>query len=339
MIDKILISDSDLEPYHKGKDLADKIKALLIQQKNTWQLCADGYKSLSNTEERKFEFGDFIIKVQFNPGRIIFSSANVDEKSVSNRKCILCFNHLPKEQQGIMYKNHYLILCNPFPIFEEHFTIPSIEHLPQLIDDSFPKLLSLSKELGKYYIVFYNGPRCGASAPDHLHFQAGNKFFMPIDSEYDSIKNKLGVKIVNEENLHVYAVDKYLRKFFSIESGIKEVLIRTFESFYNILEKIANKDEEPMMNILSTYENEKWRVIIFPRAKHRPSYFFAEGDENILLSPAGVDLGGVLITPLEKDFKKLTKELITDIYNQVTISTEYFEFIKKKLKELAQINK
>ncbi|MCX6150866.1 MAG: DUF4922 domain-containing protein [Ignavibacteriales bacterium] len=332
MIDKVLIPDSDLKPWLTGDDLGSKTKALLAHQKENWQLCANGYKSLDSVEVRSFEFDGFIIKVQFNPGRIISSSAKVDEKSIKERKCFLCFNNLPPEQRGILYRNNYLILCNPYPIFNEHFTLPNIEHLPQAIDDSFAELLSFSKELGKYYTVFYNGPKCGASAPDHLHFQAGNKFFMPIDKEYESIKSKLGNKIIEEENLAVYAVDKYLRRFISLESSSKEILVKAFETFYNIYEKISAPGEEPMMNILSTYESEKWKVIIFPRAKHRPSYYFAEGDENILLSPAGVDLGGTLITPLEKDFKKITKDQVIDIFRQVTVTTEFFEFIKKSLK-------
>ena len=331
MIESALISKSDLAPYLKSNNLEGKIKALLSQQKKAWKLCADEYESLGSVELRNFEFNGFNIKVQFNPGRIISSSAKVDEISINSRKCFLCYNHLPKEQKGILYKKKYLILCNPYPIFNEHFTIANVEHLPQLIEDSFNIPLSLSRDLGKDYTVFYNGPKCGASAPDHLHFQAGNKFFMPIDSEYENIKTTLGEKITDNENLRVYAVDNYLRKFFSFESGSKEIIIKAFDKFYSIYEKVTAKGEEPMMNILFGYENEIWKVIVFPRSKHRPSYYFAKGDENILISPAGVDLGGVLITPLEKDFKKITKEIIADIYSQVTITTEYFEFMKKSL--------
>ena len=331
MIDNILISEGDLYPYLKGRNLSDKFDALLAQQKETWPVCLKGYNNLKTTEIKIFEFDGFIIKVQYNPARIISTSAKVEPESINGRKCFLCYNNLPEGQKGIVYKNHYLILCNPFPIFNKHFTIPSIEHIPQLIDDSFSKLLGLSKELGKDYTVFYNGPKCGASAPDHLHFQAGNSYFMPIDYEYDDIKINLGTKLVGKENLQVFTIDKYLRKFFAFESNNKEILLKTFEIFYNIIEKISKSEEEPTMNILSNFENDKWRIIIFPRSSHRPLFYFSEGEENILVSPAAVDLGGILITPLEKDFVKITKELIIDIFSQVTISTEYFEFIKKSL--------
>ncbi len=333
MIEDKLIPDSDLNPFLPGEDLADKTKALLLQQKTVWSLCSNGYKSLDSVEVRNFEFDGFNIKVQFNPGRIISSAAKVDDKSIKERKCFLCFNHLPEEQKGILYKNNYLILCNPFPIFNEHFTLPNVEHLPQLIDDSFSAFLDFSRDLGKYYTVFYNGPKCGASAPDHLHFQAGNKFFMPIDSEYENVIHTLGTPLIEGKNLQVFSVEGYLRKFISLESGNKYKIIRAFDILYSILEKISSKGEEPMMNILSFYENNKWRIIIFPRSRHRPSYYFAEGNENILLSPAGVDMGGTLITPLEKDFNKITNDHIADIFRQVTLSTEFFEYLKKSLKE------
>lgn len=243
MIEDKLISEAELEPYLHGKDLADKTKSLLLQQRQVWQLCANGYKSLDDVEVKKFEFDGFNINVQFNPGRIISSAAKVDEKSIKERKCFLCFNHLPAEQKGILYKNNYLILCNPFPIFTEHFTLPNIEHLPQLIDDSFSVLLDFAKDLGKYYTVFYNGPKCGASAPDHLHFQAGNKFFMPIDSEYENIKSSLGTLLVDAKNLQVFSIDGYLRKFFSFESTGREKILKAFDGFYNILEKISPSGE------------------------------------------------------------------------------------------------
>lgn len=329
MIEDIIIPETELKPYLSGDDLASRTKALLAQQKQAWELLRKGYESLGSVEVRDFEFDGFNIKVQFNPGRITSSAAKVDEKSIKERKCFLCFNNLPPEQRGILDGNNYLVLCNPFPIFNEHYTLPNVEHLPQEIQDSFSKMLSFSKDLAKYYTVFYNGPKCGASAPDHLHFQAGEKYFMPIDKEYDEIKERFGTKIVDNSDVKIYAVDKYLRKFFSFESSDKEAVIAAFNKFYNLFSKISPAGEEPMMNLLSSYDDNKWRVQVFPRAKHRPSYYFATGEENILLSPASVDMGGVLITPLEKDFMKITKENIIDIFRQVTLSTEYFEYIKQ----------
>ncbi|HEX2867026.1 MAG TPA: DUF4922 domain-containing protein [Ignavibacteriales bacterium] len=335
MRETTIIKDSELELYITSSDLAGKAKALLAQQKQTWELLSKGYNSLDGVEVKTFDFGHFKIKVQFNPGRITSSAAKVDEKSIKERKCFLCPANLPEPQKGIPYKNDYIVLCNPFPIFNEHFTLPKVSHVPQEIRSSFPDLLDFTKDLSRYYTVFYNGPKCGASAPDHLHFQAGDKSFMPIDGEYNEVKEKLGRKIVDCNDLQVFAVDGYLAKFISFESSNREALIEGFNRFYEAFQEVSgSQPEEPMMNILSFYEDGRWNVLVFPRGKHRPSYFFMEGDENILLSPAAVDMGGVLITPLEKDFKKMTKENIEDIFRQVTLSDESFGYIREKLTKI-----
>lgn len=329
-----LITDVQLKPFmtNGNSDLADKARSLLIQQKSVWPLLEKGYSSLSRVETRNFEFDGFNVKVQFNPGRIVSSSAKVDAKSIAERKCFLCYNNLPEEQKGLPFGTSYLLLGNPFPIFNEHFTIPESEHVAQQLNGSFAQALDLSRELGKYYTVFYNGPKCGASAPDHLHFQAGDKHFMPIDSEYDTIKTTKGSLIFESDALKVYAVDNYLRRFFSFESSDRQVLIDKYADFlreYSALS--ASADEEPMMNALFYYEDGLWRVIIFPRAKHRPSHYFAEGDNNILLSPASVDMGGVMITPLEKDFQKITSDDIASIFREVTATDEVFGKLKDVL--------
>lgn len=329
MITTKLIQEIELDKYLNGeRDLASKAKALLAQQKEVWDLCANGYRSLDSIQVRKFEFDGFYVKVQFNPGRITSSAAKVDEKSIKERKCFLCYNHLPEAQKGILYRENYLLLCNPFPIFNEHFTVPHVEHIPQSIEESFDKMLEIAKDLGRYYTVFYNGPKCGASAPDHLHFQAGNKSFMPIDAEYQALTDSFGEVLLENEEIKIVAVEKYLSKFFALESNNEGALVNAFDNFINSFAKVSSPSEEPMMNVLVSYQDEKWRVMVFPRAKHRPSCFFAEGDENILISPASVDMGGVLITPLEKDFDKITKDDVINIFKEVTLSTEFFEFLK-----------
>ena len=337
-MDHVIISESDLAPLCSGDDLASKAQGLLLQQKGSWELLRDGYLSLETVETRIFEFDGFTIRVQFNPGRLTSSSAKVDEKSIRERTCFLCPNNFPLEQRGILYKDEYLTLCNPFPIFPEHFTISHKEHRPQQILSSFEALLSLSKEMRKHYAVFYNGPRCGASAPDHMHFQAGDKFFMPLDSEYDSVKENLGERLVDGELLRAYSVERYLRRFVSLESSDRRSLVRAFEFLYGSFQGVVKDGEEPMMNILSFYDHDEWRIVLFPRAKHRPSFFYEEGEGRILLSPAAVDLGGVCITPLQRDFERITKENIVEMFSEVSLSAEAFGYLKRRLgKELADL--
>ncbi len=311
---------------------SDAARQLFGIQKKQRPILADGFRSLDTVESKSFQFDGFKIKAQFNAGRMISTSAKVDPKSISERKCFLCTENLPAEQKGILYNNKYIILCNPFPIFPTHFTLTHKEHQPQRIIDTFTDMLDLSKDISKYYSVIYNGPRCGASAPDHLHFQAGNKFFMPIDDEFHQIKNEYG-KVINEnDELSFYAIDDGIRKFISIESLDKELVVNTFNQFYKTYSEVMNENQEPMINIISFYEEEYgWRVIIFLRAKHRPAVFFAEGDEKMLVSPAAIDLGGVCVFPREVDFNRITKEMIADIFKEVFVDKKKVQVVLQKL--------
>ncbi len=334
MLENQHIDDEEIKECVKQKDYGTAAKLLLKQQKETWAQITEGYSWLETVETKIFRFEGFEIKIQFNPGRLKSSSAKVDAKSIKERKCFLCPENLPELQKGIEYKDGYIILVNPFPIFPEHFTLPHVEHKAQNIKNSFSTLLSLSKDLSKYYSVFYNGPFCGASAPDHMHFQAGTKFFMPIENDFHQLKNEYGEIIYDQNDLIITGIDDGLRKFISFEGTDDKILINVFEDFYKHYNAISKDGREPMMNILSFYEEEfGWRVLIFVREKHRSSHYFAEGENNILLSPASVDLGGVCITPLEKDFNKITKENIIEIFQEIGIGKEHFDYLKESFKK------
>ena len=329
---KVLTEDLIIKDLVNQNNLADAAKRLFEIQSQEWPMLATGVESLDSVKIKSFQFDGFKLKAQYNAGRITSTSAKVDLKSISERKCFLCKENLPEEQKGILYDDNYIILCNPFPIFPTHFTLTNKEHQPQRILDTFPDMLNLSKDLAKYYSVIYNGPRCGASAPDHLHFQAGNKNFMPIDDEFHLIKNEYGNEIFEDDNLSVYAIDDGLRKFISIESLDESLILQTFNKFYSTYSELMNEKQEPMINLISFYEEEfGWRVIIFLRAKHRPDIYFAEEPTKMLVSPAAIDLGGVCVFPREEDFNRITKEMITDIFKEVFIDINIFKSLKNKL--------
>lgn len=331
---KFLTEDSAIKELIKENNFSDAALRLFEIQKLQWKMLSDGVKTLETIKTKSFLFDGYKIKAQFNAGRIISTSAKVDPKSISERKCFLCSENLPEDQRGILYQNRYIILCNPFPIFPVHFTLTYKEHQQQRIADTFPDLLDLSKDLSKYYSVIYNGPRCGASAPDHLHFQAGNKFFMPIDDEFHQIKNEYGEEIIENDKISVFIVNDRIRKFISIESKEKDLLIDTFKIFYNNYSDIMNEQQEPMLNIISFYEEEYgWRIIIFLRAKHRPALFFAEDETKMLVSPAAIDLGGVVIFPREEDYNRIDKKMIEEIFREVFIDENKLEMVKKRLKD------
>lgn len=320
----LFLAPEDLMPFGAGQSSSSISAALLLQQNGTWPLLQAGYASLGSVRTRVFDFDGFVMKVQFNPGRIASSAAKVDEKSIRERKCFLCTAHLPAEQRGVAFGDSYVILCNPFPIFPEHFTIPHREHVPQRINGSFGVLLDLSRAMGDRYTLFYNGPRCGASAPDHLHFQAGLKGFMPLDTEYPEIIRRFGRVVLEKSDFRSTAVDGCLRRFIALESSSRSVLEREFAALAERLNAVRPDDEEPMLNILVSYQD-GWRVLVFPRARHRPSFFFAEGEAKILISPAAVDFGGVCITPLEKDFQRLTREHLVEMFDEVSLGKREFE--------------
>ena len=325
--------NQELNQLLEAKQLSEATKLLFELQKNDWSLCRENYEQLKNVQIKDFRFGSYKIKAQFNPGRIISTSAKVDPKSIKERKCFLCEENLPPEQKGIIYNGSYSILVNPFPIFPTHLTLTNLKHQPQRILDTFPDLIKFSKDLSNHFTVIYNGPRCGASAPDHLHFQAGNKYFMPIDDEADLIANEFGNAIIDNDDIKVLAVDDGLRKFLLFESLDENLLIKIFHQFYNVFSKIMNETQEPLLNIISFYDNEfGWRVIIFLRVKHRSHHYFEEGENQILVSPASIDLGGVCIFPRKENFEKLNSDIIMEIFSEVFISKEILDKLSENLK-------
>ncbi len=339
MIEKVILRNPLIEKLISKSDFGEAARQLLDDQKKSWKQLRDGYELLKDIRTKTFQFDGFRMKIQFNPGRYISTCAKVDEKSINERKCFLCPANLPEGQKGILCEDEYLILGNPYPIFPEHFTIPNINHIPQQIKNNFSLILKLSKDLSKHYVVAYNGPKCGASAPDHFHFQAGTKNFVPIMDDFHQLKNEFGELLIENDELTVHAIDDGIRRMISFESLNSEKLATTFDKLYEIYSSVTESREEPMMNIIASYEEEfGWRVIVFLREKHRSSHYFLEGEDKILLSPASVDLGGVCITPLEKDFERMTKEKLTEMLAEVALDQKKFVSVKQGIDKFYSIS-
>lgn len=304
-------------------------KELLTHQLNDWDQARSNYQALSKVEVKEFILDGFTLRVQFNPGRIQSSAAKVDAKSVSERKCFLCPQNLPAAQEAIPFNNEYQVLVNPFPIFPRHFTIPSYKHIDQLILNRYVDMLDLAKALNEF-VIFYNGPKCGASAPDHAHFQAGNKGFLPIEKDLDRIDKEI---LLESEKATLSVSKGYLCNVLFINSSSKRNAVSLFKKLYSLLE-IKGGDSEPMMNILTWYNDGNWNTCIFLREKHRPDCYFEDGGENILISPASVDLGGMFITPLEKDFHKITGKDLHAILREVCMPDAKMNDVMNKIKGL-----
>lgn len=294
------------------KKLNTEILSLFNEQVSNWELARNNFNGLKSVKTKTFSFGDFDVLAQFNPARITSSAAKTDANSIAERKCFLCAENRPAEQNHVDAGN-YIVLVNPFPIFPEHFTIPHKKHIDQQIKPYFADMLELAEALDDY-LIFYNGPKCGASAPDHLHFQAGTKNCLPLVNDFKKLKDTHAQVLVESATFQLLSFNNYLRTVYCIESITIESAKDAFEKLYSYFE--SEENSEPMMNIICTFENEKWLIFVLPRAGFRPWQYTADGDEHLLVSPATVEMCGIIITPIEENFNKITKEDIISIYEQ-----------------------
>jgi hypothetical protein len=291
---------------------------LLSEQKETWQDLKQGYESLKDTMTREIICNGFSVLVQHNPGRIRSTLADVGETSINERPCFLCLNNLPEGQKGVLYHEEFLILCNPMPVFSGHFTIAHLVHQPQSISEHIDIFLHLMTDFGNRWSILYNGPRCGASAPDHLHFQAIPSGNLPIEKEI--IDEKKRIQIARIDCVLVSRAHGLGRELIIIEGNNPAVVAGTLRQISAELKKVFITDTEPMMNIVGSYDEKTWRLIVFPRAKHRPDAFFKEGDARIAVSPAVIEMGGVLVTPVERDFERINASTAEAIFREVSLN-------------------
>lgn len=294
--------------------------AFITAQRAEWPLAARNFDALEGVEVRSIAMPGMDIKVQFNPARIVSSGAKVDARSLAERPCFLCEKNRPAEQRGIDWRG-YTVLVNPFPIFPRHLTIPAVVHTPQRIQGRVADMLALAAELPGY-TVFYNGPRCGASAPDHMHFQAGNSDFLPIWQALDAAPLRMVADDGAGTRLSVCTALPV--NVFVVDAATPEAGERMFDRLYRVL---PEGEEEPMMNLLAAGS----RLVVVPRKRHRPSFYGTEGEGCMLLSPASVDMGGAFITPRREDFDLLDAQLLARVFDELCLDTEQIEEISNKV--------
>ncbi|MFA5831974.1 MAG: DUF4922 domain-containing protein [Bacteroidota bacterium] len=314
-------------PTAQHQSLSEQILHLYHEQQHQWPMLAEGVSALQSVQTKVIDCGSFSARLQYNPKRIVSTGAKVDAVSIKERKCFLCLENLPPEQQGVLYKEKFLVLCNPMPIFREHFTISHIEHIPQSIEEQILSFLSLAKDLSPGYTVFYNGPKCGASAPDHMHFQASPAGLIPVEREM--VEHKKIKKNIN--GITVSTLERYGRSVITLEGKSEQEMELSFLRLTSSLRKVMNTNEEPMMNVIGSYDDGVWRLIIFVRSKHRPASFFFEREAKVLISPAAVDIGGLVVTPMEKDFLTVDAPHLSGIYHEVSIPEETLNIILEKI--------
>ncbi len=298
------------------KDFSRTVSDLFESQFSEWSLARDNYRHLDEVKVRRVSFPGYDISIQYNPARITSSAAKVDARSIEARPCFLCEVNRPKEQRGIQFGDGFVILINPFPIFKRHLTIVSESHIPQRIRDNFMAMLDMAEALPGF-VIFYNGPQSGASAPDHLHFQAGNRGFLSVEQDFGNPLLCAREAIAGKTELWLWK--DYGRGMMTLTGSDAGAIADIFDRFFMMFAVRQPERPEPMLNIIAYRSGDKWIVHIIPRTVHRPACYFAEGDEKILLSPASVDLGGVFITPREEDFLKITAADISGIFREVCL--------------------
>lgn len=323
--------DQFLNLINKNISAAQVLSEFAEAQKQSWPLAKANYDGLKSLKDKQFQFDGFQIKVQFNPERIGSSAAKVDKKSIAERKCFLCNENRPVEQHAIAFGDEFLILVNPYPIFKTHITISSITHIEQRFLTNAKALLELAAAM-EGFTVLYNGPESGASAPDHLHFQAGESDFMPVAKDFEWLKVNGGQVLLSGINTQVWAFEHYLRKMISVETSSITEGLAVMDVFYQQFRALQPEKVEPMMNVLCSWKKGKWTIHLFPRKTHRPTQFFATGREQLLISPGSVDLGGVFVVPRREDFDKITSEDIVDILTQVSINQNLFSILTEEIK-------
>ncbi|MCM1318914.1 MAG: DUF4922 domain-containing protein [Muribaculaceae bacterium] len=306
----------------------EELLEMFDRQLHTWPDAAARYEALQDVKQRELadqsmDADELTIRLQFNPARVVSTSAKVDKASIKARPCFLCATNRPTEQ--IIYNGFtgYDTLVNPFPIFSKHFTIASKTHTHQDKVD-FTEMAAIAKELPGM-VVFYNGSKAGASAPDHLHFQAGNKNFLPLCS---LLEEEHGVLMRATTAYKAYdPVTLPINAVHFVSDNITPEMLRWFDT-------LLPTDDESMTPDLGMRNMLMWvddanclHTLFIPRAKHRPDCYYAE--DGMLISPGAVDMAGVIILPREKDFDKVSKTDIRHIYDEVSFCYKDTEAFKK----------
>ena len=298
------------------------------RQLEKWEAARQRYHDLRASKTRELVVGSSSIQVQWNPARMVSTGAKMDKKTIAERPCFLCEQNRPKEQIKKDIDGQYELLVNPFPILPQHFTIPSLKHQPQRILNSYGEIHKLLEEYPEM-MVFYNGPQCGASAPDHAHFQAGTCGVLPLQMSWKRLSSNLTKIVSINDHEDISLIEDYHCTALLIRSRSQYGDEQLFRRLYDAMPEM---DPEPMMNIVAWRRDEDFLSVVFPRTKHRPDCYYAEGDEQYIISPGALDMAGLIITPRQEDFDRLTPEKALSILDEITLKGEALQQVLDTLK-------
>ena len=308
----------------------EEAKSFFEEQLRTWPAAERRFQDLKNVELKHFDEQGVKLSVQFNPARIVSTGAKVDKKTIAERKCFLCEHHQPKEQNHFYVLGRYQLCVNPFPILPYHFTLPTRRHIPQLARPMIDAFCQMAQHLSEF-VVLYNGAQCGASAPDHAHLQLGAKGQIPLQRDWKTYESSLEPVYTLPTGQGIYLLRRFAYPLFVLRLSGKEHGHYLFDKLLNSL-PIVDGEAEPRFNLLGWNEGEGLVIALIPRRKLRPECYFKEGEQQYLISPGSVDMGGLIITPRREDFERLTADKVCSILREVTLSEDEIMAAVAKLK-------
>ena len=297
----------------------NRIHKFVGDQLSRWPLACENFRALKNVRVREIVVGGLKVKLQFNPARMVSSAAKLTKEDIARRRCFLCSENRPAEQIMMKFEGRkgkkYHILVNPYPIFPDHLVIAMDRHTDQSIWHRYIDMLDLARKYSDL-TFFYNGPCCGASAPDHHHFQGVPKGLMPLESDVDTTDRLTYLTSVQDARLYHY--EKFTSGIFVIKADTAKSAAKMF---YRLLDcaEIQPGDNEPRINLFTYYRDGEFRSIVVFRKCHRSHHYFSDGPDHLTMSPGCADMAGVFIVPVEAEFDRITPELLGDMLHEVSI--------------------
>ena len=301
------------------------IRAFFTHQLDTWDEIRQRYEALKHVGLKQLGHR----QLQYNPARMVSTGAQIDRQTIAQRACFLCEKNRPEEQLTIDLGDDFELMVNPFPVLPMHFTIVRKTHVPQTILENYTeihRLLELFPEL----FVFYNGPMSGASAPDHMHFQAGIGQELPLMTVLRKLEKELQVLIKQENGSSLSMFNTVSFNVFVIKSKAQETEMALFKQLYAAM-PVREGEKEPRMNIVAWRDGSEDVIVVLPRDNHRPACYFEEGDRRMVISPGALDMAGLIITPREEDFNRMSEDKLISILKEVSIKEKDMKNIKEKL--------
>ena len=301
-----------------------ELNKFIKDQLSVWQLASSNFRALKTAPSREVDVFGLKCRIQYNPRRVISSTADTSPAAIASRKCFLCADNRPKEQFHLGYEGrkgrNYHIQINPYPIFRGHLVIVRDEHIPQEIWHHFPDMLDFAARY-KDYLVFYNGPSSGASAPDHLHFQAIPKHNLPLEDVVDEFLDHPGEPLATVKDASLYKFDGYARGVFALKATTSKSLAKLFYRLLDCTDR-GKGEEEPMFNLYAYVKNGEYRTIVVMRSAKRSHHFYSEGADHLTISPGAADIAGLFVAPFREDYDKADTALLEELLSEVCISED-----------------